>query len=81
MPLVGFLYFLYEDPTIPLHVGTVIYLYKGSQVRVHSPLVGFLYVFYEDPISPLHVGTVIYLYEGSQIRVHRQRVTNRRRLS
>jgi hypothetical protein len=24
-----------EDPTSPLHVGTVVYLYEGSQVRVH----------------------------------------------
>jgi hypothetical protein len=38
-----------EDPTSPLHVGTVVYLYEGSQVRVYRPLVGFLYLFYEIP--------------------------------
>jgi len=54
-----------EDPTSPLHVGTVVYLYEGSQVRVYRPLVGFLYLFCEDPTSPLRVGTVVYLYEGS----------------
>ncbi len=51
-------------------MGTVVYLYEGSQVRVYRPLVGFLYLFYEDPTSHLHVGTVVYLYEG-QVRVHR----------
>ncbi len=32
-----------EDPTSPLHVGTVVYLYEGSQVSAHRPLVGFVY--------------------------------------
>ncbi len=63
------MYVFYLDPTSPLHV-TVVYLYEGSQFRVHRPLEGFLNVFYVDPTSPLRVGTVVYLYEGSQVRVH-----------
>ncbi len=50
-PLVGFVYVFYVDPTSPLHVGTVVYLYERPVLRIRDVYPGSRILIFTHPGS------------------------------